>query len=134
MNATPSDLPPMSTGRETYPVPPQRGQLFGSTSPPQLLRVLHQLAKAQSQKQFCYEMRTRPRALAQPRMQLPRSRTRAALESGTGPAMTPRKVARENSFSKTAYCASWCAWCDVSMSCSIQMPIMKGRKSMRNIP
>jgi hypothetical protein len=32
----PSDLPLMSTGRATYPVPPQRGQSFGSTDPPQL--------------------------------------------------------------------------------------------------
>ena len=33
----PSDLPLMSTGRAMYPVPPQRGQSFGSTDPPQLL-------------------------------------------------------------------------------------------------
>ena len=33
----PSDLPLMSTGRATYPVPPQRGQSFGFTEPPQLL-------------------------------------------------------------------------------------------------
>jgi hypothetical protein len=32
----PSDLPLMSTGRAMYPVPPQRGQPFGSTDPPQL--------------------------------------------------------------------------------------------------
>ena len=37
INATPSDLPLISTGRAMYPVPPQRGQLFGSTLPPQLL-------------------------------------------------------------------------------------------------
>ncbi len=36
----PSDLPLMSTGRATYPVPPQRGQSFGSTDPPQLLMSL----------------------------------------------------------------------------------------------
>jgi hypothetical protein len=30
----PSDLPLMSTGLATYPVPPQRGQAFGSTHPP----------------------------------------------------------------------------------------------------
>ena len=41
INATPSDLPLISTGFATYPVPPQRGQLFGSTPPPQLLRVFH---------------------------------------------------------------------------------------------
>src|ERR1039457_2865129 len=40
INATPSDLPLMSTGLATYPVPPQRGQSFGSTHPPQLLRSL----------------------------------------------------------------------------------------------
>jgi hypothetical protein len=33
----PSDLPLMSTGRAMYPVPPQRGQFFGSTDPPQLV-------------------------------------------------------------------------------------------------
>jgi hypothetical protein len=33
INATPSDLPLMSTGLATYPVPPQRGQLFGSILP-----------------------------------------------------------------------------------------------------
>ena len=33
----PSDLPLMSTGRAMYPVPPQRGQSFGFTEPPQLL-------------------------------------------------------------------------------------------------
>jgi hypothetical protein len=38
MNATPSDVPLMSTGRAMYPVPPQRGQLFGSNLPPQLPR------------------------------------------------------------------------------------------------
>lgn len=32
----PSDLPLMSTGWAMYPVPPQRGQFFGSTHPPQL--------------------------------------------------------------------------------------------------
>jgi hypothetical protein len=37
INAMPSDLPLMSTGRAMYPVPPQRGQSFGSTDPPQLL-------------------------------------------------------------------------------------------------
>ncbi len=36
INATPSDFPLMSTGLATYPVPPQRGQSFGSTHPPQL--------------------------------------------------------------------------------------------------
>ena len=36
INAMPSDLPLMSTGRAMYPVPPQRGQSFGSTDPPQL--------------------------------------------------------------------------------------------------
>ncbi|GEM_PF-7101398 len=34
INATPSDLPLMSTGRARYPLPPQRGQSFGSTLPP----------------------------------------------------------------------------------------------------
>jgi hypothetical protein len=34
----PSDLPLMSTAWAMYPVPPQRGQFFGSTPPPQLLR------------------------------------------------------------------------------------------------
>jgi hypothetical protein len=34
INATPSDFPLMSTGLATYPVPPQRGQSFGSTLPP----------------------------------------------------------------------------------------------------
>jgi hypothetical protein len=33
VNATPSDLPLISTGLATYPVPPQRGQLFGSILP-----------------------------------------------------------------------------------------------------
>src|SRR5208282_1864988 len=37
INAMPSDLPLMSTGRAMYPVPPQRGQSFGSTDPPLLL-------------------------------------------------------------------------------------------------
>jgi hypothetical protein len=36
INATPSDLPLMSTGLATYPVPPQRGQSVGVTLPPQL--------------------------------------------------------------------------------------------------
>jgi hypothetical protein len=36
INATPSDLPLTSTGLATYPVPPQRGQAFGSNHPPQL--------------------------------------------------------------------------------------------------
>jgi hypothetical protein len=33
INATPSDLPLMSAGRAIYPVPPQRGQLFGGGVP-----------------------------------------------------------------------------------------------------
>jgi hypothetical protein len=33
INATPSDLPLTSAGRAIYPVPPQRGQLFGSILP-----------------------------------------------------------------------------------------------------
>jgi hypothetical protein len=33
INATPSDLPLMSTGFATYPVPPQSGQLSGSIAP-----------------------------------------------------------------------------------------------------
>jgi len=33
INATPPDSPLMSTGLATYPVPPQRGQLFGSILP-----------------------------------------------------------------------------------------------------
>ena len=37
INAMPSDLPLMSTGRAMYPVPPQRGQSFGSTDPPLLV-------------------------------------------------------------------------------------------------
>jgi hypothetical protein len=41
INATPSDLPLMSTGRAIYPLPPQRGQSFGATHPPQLLGVFH---------------------------------------------------------------------------------------------
>jgi hypothetical protein len=44
IKATPSDLPLMSTGRAMYPVPPQRGQLFGFTLPPRLLGVFHQFA------------------------------------------------------------------------------------------
>jgi hypothetical protein len=41
INATPSDLPLMSTGRAIYPLPPQRGQSFGATHPPQLQGVFH---------------------------------------------------------------------------------------------
>jgi hypothetical protein len=33
INATPSDLPLMSTGFARYPVPPQSGQLSGSIAP-----------------------------------------------------------------------------------------------------
>src|SRR3984893_6229165 len=33
INAMPSDLPPMSTGFATYPVPPHFGQLSGSIAP-----------------------------------------------------------------------------------------------------
>jgi hypothetical protein len=40
INAMPSDLPLTSTDWAMYPVPPQRGQLFGSTPPPQLPRSL----------------------------------------------------------------------------------------------
>ena len=40
INAMPSDLPLTSTDWAMYPVPPQRGQLFGSTPPPRLPRSL----------------------------------------------------------------------------------------------
>jgi hypothetical protein len=40
IKAMPSDLPLTSTDWAMYPVPPQRGQSFGSTPPPQLLRSL----------------------------------------------------------------------------------------------
>src|SRR5882672_9883699 len=38
MNATPSVLPLMSTGRAMYPVPPQRGQSFGATLPTSIVK------------------------------------------------------------------------------------------------
>ena len=38
IKAMPSDFPLTSTDWAMYPVPPQRGQSFGSTPPPQLLR------------------------------------------------------------------------------------------------
>jgi hypothetical protein len=58
IKAMPSDLPLMSTAWAMYPVPPQRGQFFGSTPPPQLLRVFHRIALAAAQTSFCYETRT----------------------------------------------------------------------------
>ena len=59
INAMPSDLPLMSTGRAMYPVPPQRRQLFGFTLPPQLQGVFHQFWWAAQESEFCYENRTR---------------------------------------------------------------------------
>lgn len=41
IKATPSNFPLMSTDCAMYSLPPQRGQLFGSTPPPRLLRVFH---------------------------------------------------------------------------------------------
>jgi hypothetical protein len=41
INATPSDLPQLSTGLATYPEPPQRGQSVGFTRPPQLQPSFH---------------------------------------------------------------------------------------------
>ena len=58
INAMPSDLPLMSTGLATNPVPPQRGQSFGVTRPPQLPRVFHQIALAALKSVLCYEKRT----------------------------------------------------------------------------
>jgi hypothetical protein len=63
IKAMPSDLPLTSTDRAMYPLPPQRGQLFGSTPPPQLLKVFHQIGRSDRQTSFCYEMRTKCRSL-----------------------------------------------------------------------
>jgi hypothetical protein len=58
INATPSDLPLMSTGVATYPIPPQRGQSVGATRPPQLGLVFHQIGRAARKSDLCYEIRT----------------------------------------------------------------------------
>ena len=45
INATPSDLPFMSTGFATYPLPPQFGQSSGATpSPPQVENILYDIS------------------------------------------------------------------------------------------
>jgi hypothetical protein len=60
INATPSDLPLLSTGLATYPEPPQRGQSVGFTRPPQLQPSFHQIRKVEEKSDLRYEIRTKP--------------------------------------------------------------------------
>jgi len=58
INATPSDLPLMSAGLATYPVPPQRGQSFGAIIPLNCQGVFHRFHRATPESKSCYETRT----------------------------------------------------------------------------
>ena len=62
INATPSDLPLMSTGLATYPVPPQCGQLFGSTPPPQLPESFSPICARGTRKLILLRNPNRPRS------------------------------------------------------------------------
>ena len=109
INATPSDLPLMSTGFATYPLPPHFGQLSGAIAPPHVAGFSTTFCWKLRQTGSRYESRTKlwPTNANRYRLNRARSQSKASLTPGLPNHATAETLA----FVKTIRHQSFCKFC-----------------------